>query len=107
MNSQKDKASVKAELNRRALLAESARESWKDVNVAELRKTRDGVMVTWEGRAMEFKSVRQAFVALGLPDSKHKTFRLGVKANGRGVFEHDGVMYKFFISDPKEGSTAH
>lgn len=69
----------------------STADSWKDKDVAAARKERTAVRVKGtaaNGKTVdeEFGSVRKAFAALGLPDSKHGTFRLILKANGRAKF---------------------
>lgn len=95
------------EAKRHKTLSRAVAKTWKNQEVAELRSARDGVMVAWKGQAQEFKSVRQAFVALGLPMEKHIKFRAIVKLMGRGIFEYEEETYKFFISDPKEGAQQH
>jgi len=97
-------AKVKAELNakveekeRKSNAAGIAR-SWSDPKVFEARMTRNGVLVEWAGKREEFKSVRAAFSALGLPDSKHIRFRMALKAAKVAVFPWAGVDYKFTIA---------
>ena len=59
--------------------------SWADPEVAAKRAQRSHVKVA----GVEYKSVREAFKALGLPDSKHIKFRMELKAteSGRKTFE--------------------
>ncbi|QFG06840.1 hypothetical protein O157vBn_00002 [Escherichia phage vB_Eco4M-7n] len=68
--------------------------SWDNKEVAQKRLTRNGVMVEGVG---EFKSVRVAFAALGLPDSKHIRFRMKLKEAGRLNFEFGNKSYTFQI----------
>lgn len=63
--------------------AESIAESWKDPNVAAKRAQRTAVRVD----GVEYRSVRAAFIALGLPLSKHIRFRMALKAAGKAEFE--------------------
>lgn len=59
-------------------------ESWNDLAVHTNRRQRSAVRVkTSEGKVFEFRSVRQAFLALGLPLSKHIRFRMELKAAGK------------------------
>jgi hypothetical protein len=69
----------------------STAESWLDKSVVAARKERTAVRakgIAPNGKAAdeEFGSVRKAFSALGLPDCKHGTFRLILKANGKAKF---------------------
>lgn len=74
--------------------SEGIAKSWDNKEVAQKRLTRNGVMVEGVG---EFKSVRVAFVALGLPDSKHIRFRMKLKEAGRLNFEFGNKSYTFQI----------
>ncbi len=57
--------------------------SWTDVRVAAARAERHGVRVTTaRGGEDTFRSVREAFVALGLPLAGHIKFRGALKARG-------------------------
>lgn len=69
------------------------REAWGRPSVAAARKVRDHVKV----RGVEYRSTRAAFVALGLPLSKHIPFRAGLKAHGRAVFVYEGEKFRFDI----------
>jgi hypothetical protein len=71
--------------------------SWADASVASARLQRDGVSVTAGPETTTPKSVREAFRAYRLPDSKHIRFRLKLKASKREVFEHEGKSYLFTI----------
>lgn len=74
--------------------SEGIAKSWDNKEVAQKRLTRNGVMVEDVG---EFKSVRVAFAALGLPDSKHIRFRMKLKEAGRLNFEFGNKSYTFQI----------
>jgi hypothetical protein len=77
--------------------------SWADSEVREARLTRDGVKVELEGKEVgTFKSTREAFRALRLPDNKHIRFRLRLKeahriSGGSETFEQNGKKYVFSI----------
>lgn len=59
-------------------------ESWNDLAVHTKRRQRSAVRVkNAEGEVAEFRSVKQAFLALGLPLSKHIRFRMDLKAAGK------------------------
>lgn len=70
-------------------------DSWKDEEVRAARTTRNGVIVTVNGKSAEFTSTRKAFAEFGLPDSKHIRFRMKLKAEKAQVFEHNGNKYFF------------
>lgn len=74
--------------------SEGIAKSWDNKEVAQKRLTRNGVMVEGVGK---FKSVRVAFAALGLPDSKHIRFRMKLKEAGRLNFEFGNKSYTFQI----------
>lgn len=74
--------------------SEGIAKSWDNKEVAQKRLTRNAVMVEGVG---EFKSVRVAFAALGLPDSKHIRFRMKLKEAGRLNFEFGNKSYTFQI----------
>lgn len=60
--------------------------SWLKPDVKAARSARHAVEVA----GVQYRSVREAFKALGLPDSKHIKFRGDLKRQGEGVFEgHD------------------
>ncbi len=71
--------------------------SWQDPAVAAARLTRDGVRVTFKEDVSDFKSVREAFRAFRLMDSKHIRFRGILKANGKAVYTENGKDYHFEI----------
>lgn len=77
--------------------------SWADSEVREARLKRDGVEVKLDGKSVGiFKSTRDAFRALRLPDNKHIRFRLKLKEahreNGESAtFEHNNKNYIFSI----------
>lgn len=56
--------------------------TWADPAVRAARTTRNAVKV---GRTT-YRSVREAFRVLGLPDSQHIRFRAELKAAGRATF---------------------
>lgn len=58
--------------------------SWADKNVAAARAKRDRVIVVGVG---EFRSVKEAFLRLGLPISKHIRFRMQLKETGQATFD--------------------
>lgn len=91
------KASTKVKTGAKSGLTLSAAiaASWNDPLVAQKRMTRHGVTVTCNGSSAEYKSVRAAFGALGLPDAKHIRFRMLVKEHGSAVFEFNGEKYHF------------
>lgn len=74
--------------------SEGIAKSWDKKEVSQKRLTRNAVMVEGVG---EFKSVRVAFAALGLPDSKHIRFRMKLKEAGRLNFEFGNKSYTFQI----------
>ena len=69
--------------NNHAKRAAAIMETWKDPSVAAARAKRHGVRVAKDGKVSEFRSVRAAFVALGLPLNKHIQFRMELKAAGK------------------------
>jgi hypothetical protein len=77
--------------------------SWVDSDIRAARLTRDGVEVNLDGNSVGiFKSTREAFRALRLPDNKHIRFRLKLKESHRdqgegATFEHNGKKYVFTI----------
>lgn len=85
-------------------LSQAIAASWADPSVAAARMTRHGVVVTCNGSTGEFKSVRAAFSALGLPDSKHIRFRMKVKELGQAIFEHEGQKYHFSTTEGAESN---
>lgn len=79
-------------------LAEATSRSWSDSSVAAKRSQRDGVTVDFNGQEPKaYKSVRAAFNDLNLPDSKHIRFRMSLKVNKVGAFEHAGTVFNFKI----------
>jgi len=61
--------------------------SWNDPEVKAARVARHSVTVN----GVEYRSVREAFRALGLPDSKHIKFRMDLKATGKQAF--NGLVF--------------
>lgn len=85
------------EVKERKSNAEGIAASWNNPDVYAARLKRDGVLVEWNGKSGEFKSVRAAFAALGLPDSKHIRFRMKLKEAKVATFPWVGVDYVFKI----------
>lgn len=83
--------------NERKSNAAAIAQSWQDPAVYNARLKRDGVAVTANGKTSEFKSVRAAFAALNLPDSKHIRFRMKLKEAKSATFEWAGTSYRFDI----------
>ncbi|MFM0035963.1 hypothetical protein [Paraburkholderia strydomiana] len=83
----------------RACNSEGVSESWADQTVREGRLTRDGVQVTLpSGEVRAYKSTREAFRNLRLPDNQHIRFRLKLKAERVHTFTtRDGREYRFGI----------
>ena len=63
--------------------------TWTDPEVAAARAQRSKVFV--EGRG-EYRSVKAAFIALGLPISKHISFRMKLKASGQAFFDRHSFV---------------
>lgn len=70
--------------------------SWADPEVRAKRAERTHVKVN----GVEYPSVRQAFQALGLPDSKHIKFRMELKSAGKLAFE--GKTFITVAASPAE-----
>ena len=81
----------------RASNAAGVAASWADPDVLAARLQRHGVSVKVDGATTEHRSVREAFRAYRLPDSKHIRFRLALKASGKETFEHGGKKYAFTL----------
>lgn len=84
--------------------SEGVAASWVDSNIRAARLTRDGVSVELDGKNVGvYKSTREAFRNLRLPDNKHIRFRLRLKEAHRdhhgesATFEHNGKNYVFTI----------
>jgi hypothetical protein len=69
--------------------------SWSNPEVKAARTTKHGVTVKAGGKTTDHKSVAAAFRALNLPMAKHIQFRGKLKASGKEIFEHNGVMHAF------------
>lgn len=67
--------------------AAAIKASWTNKAVAAARAQRHAVRVTYAGRSEQYKSVREAFIQLGLPLGRHIKFRGLLKVNGRAVFD--------------------
>lgn len=75
----KDPGSIAAASDRAASIAAS----WDDKQVAAARAQRNHVIVEGVG---EFRSVKEAFIRLGLPVAKHIRFRMQLKAASTAQF---------------------
>lgn len=75
---------------------EAAKRSWAQPETAKKRNTTHAVRVNGE----LYRSVREAFKQLRLPDRKHQSFRLELKKSegGKLTFEHNGEKFKFTLS---------
>lgn len=74
--------------------------SWKIEEVKNRRLTRNRVLVnaTVSGELLgDFRSVREAFAQLGLPEAKHIKFRMELKSALTNTFEWEGKSYDFKI----------
>lgn len=63
-------------------VSKAIRETWADADVRAARSLKQRVIVDGTG----YRSVFEAFKALGLPESKHVKFRMELKAAGKAVF---------------------
>lgn len=79
------KAAAPANVDRSAAISAT----WGNPEVAAARAARDKVVV--EGRG-EYRSVKAAFIALGLPVSKHIPFRMKLKAAGAAHFDRHSFV---------------
>ena len=77
----------------KAKASASIAKSWEDEGVRAARKIHHSVTV--DGVQGTFRSVREAFKHLGLPDSKHIPFRLKLKAEGTKTFTFGKLSYTF------------
>ena len=68
--------------------------SWKDPKVAAKRAERTHVKASGQ----IYRSVREAFEALGLPLSKHIRFRMELKSVHELTFKHEGRAIKFSVA---------
>lgn len=71
--------------------SDAIRNSWNDVRTYEKRRLRDKVVVSQIDQAAtekSYRSVRAAFVDLGLPIGRHIKFRMDLKAAGEATFEN-------------------
>ena len=67
--------------------------SWKDPKVAAKRAERTHVKAS----NTVYRSVREAFVALGLPLEKHIKFRMKLKQVAEMTFKHEGRAISFKV----------
>lgn len=78
--------------------AKAIAESWNDKGTREARTARHHCKVKGE----TYTSVRKAFAALGLPDSKHQRLRKELVAEGKATFtDEDGTKYQFTLVSPE------
>ncbi len=82
--------------------SEGVKASWANEETAARRKERTNVVVEGHG---EFRSVRQAFRDLGLPEVKHGKFRMDLKAKGEHTFEHEGTTFHFKVKQAASAAT--
>lgn len=75
--------------------AKAISDSWADKAVREARSTHNKVVVAGE----TYRSVREAFKALTLMDSRHIKFRRVLKTavGGKATYEEDGKKYNFKV----------
>ena len=92
---------VEAEPVKRSL-SESIAASWTNPEVAAKRLTRHAVVARVGGKALEFASLRKAFAALELPDSKHIAFRQVLKAKGKSTFNFGRDSVEFELAEINE-----
>ncbi|QEG13882.1 hypothetical protein TROPICALSUN_93 [Erwinia phage vB_EamM_TropicalSun] len=92
---------VEAEPVKRSL-SESIAASWTNPEVAAKRLTRHAVVARVGGKALEFASLRKAFAALKLPDSKHIAFRQVLKAKGKATFNFGRDSVEFELAEINE-----
>lgn len=94
-------ARLKAKADGKASNSVGVKESWSDTAIHRARMTRHDVEVMNLATAevTEHKSVREAFRALRLPDSKHIRFRGALKASaiGEAEFSYDGRTFLFVL----------
>lgn len=74
--------------------SDSARRSWDDEKTAAQRGKRHSAQVEGHGT---YKSVWQAFEALGLPMGRAIIFRKELKQAMKKTFEHNGKQYNFVL----------
>lgn len=75
--------STRTHVNNHAQRAAAIAKTWKDPSVAAARARRHGVRLVKDGKVGDFRSVRAAFIAMGLPLNKHIQFRMELKAAGK------------------------
>jgi hypothetical protein len=77
----------------------STSETWNNKEIAAKRAERHNVNVTFNNlQAATFRSVKEAFVFLGLPIGKHIPFRMALKKENSKTFEHEGTVYTFSVA---------
>jgi hypothetical protein len=87
-------SSKSSKAHRHAVLSAAVAATWANKKVAKARATHNHVRVG----GVEYRSVAQAFEALGLPMTRHIAFRLELKAAGRATFNtDDGRHYRFTL----------
>lgn len=75
---------------RNPVISAAVRKTWKEVNVRTTRLTRHEVVAD----GVTYRSVREAFRALRLPDSKHIKFRGQLKNSPDGKLEFHGHTFE-------------
>lgn len=87
-------------------LSDGVRKSWTNEATAAQRGKRHSAQVEGHGT---YKSVWQAFQAIGLPMGRVINFRKALKVEMKKTFEHDGKQYHFALVPrvkPTEGEEA-
>lgn len=80
---EKVKKMPKVNVGKRSI-AEGVADTWTDPHVAAKRSERHGVIVNG---TTQYRSVRAAFLDLGLPMKDHIKFRINLKAKGKLTYD--------------------
>jgi hypothetical protein len=88
----------------RTAQSEGVARSWLRPEVRETRLTRNAVEVSFNGNAIGYRSVAEAFRVLGLDFSKHIKFRLSLKtsATKTATYSENGTDYAFALDTATE-----
>jgi hypothetical protein len=88
----------------RTAQSEGVARSWLRPEVRETRLTRNAVEVSFNGNAIGYRSVAEAFRVLGLDFSKHIKFRLSLKtsATKTAIYSENGTDYAFALDTASE-----
>lgn len=80
--------------------SEAVAATWKNAATVEKRATRHAVIYTnAQGQSVEFSSLRKAFAALDLPDSKHIPFRQILKREKKATFTFGKNSWDFALAE--------